>query len=497
MLPYRYSSIGVFMKLVESLNILDRLLIEKQGRKLKPIEREILVMAWENSPYQEIAGYQEQTVKNHAVRLWKYLSQLLNTKINKSNIRQIIENLEFDLLEPITAIESGNRVRFFGRLTELCQLQSLIRPRQDAATATNRAKLAFLYGMRGMGKTTLAQKLVENLSSQFDRVVWIDLATAPPLLAVLASVGQKLDGGRQAQLSQNLAIAIAKTIGYLQQQRCLLILDNADPIFNAIGLGSIDLAPAYIRFLDKLNAAEHQSFCLTITSVDPAQIDASYHKLALHGLDRKSCQRIVEDSQLVGTSTEWDRLIQIYQGNPQYLQICSSTIRNVFNSSISKFLAENIIVYDRLEIFLAQQLDLLTDAELTVMLWLAIERQPLTLDHLKNKFDQSAIDRELVRILDRLISQYLIEVKDDCFMLSELVMEYMTEHYQDLISEQISAKNLDYPQLDLILLRDLNPQLDHPQYQSSLRPIGRRLLPKKIDSQTRPAAICATFSGDR
>ena len=149
------------------------------------------------------------------------------------------------------------------------------------------------------------------------------------------------------------------------------------------------------------------------------------------------------------------------------------------------------------QIFLAQQLDLLTDAELTVMLWLAVERQPLTLDHLKNKFDQSAIDRELVRILDRLISQYLIEVKDDCFVLSELVMEYMTEHYQDLISEQISVENLDYPQFNPILPRGLNPQLDHPQYQSSLRPIGRKLLPKKIDSQTRPAAICAMLSGDQ
>ena len=131
------------------------------------------------------------------------------------------------------------------------------------------------------------------------------------------------------------------------------------------------------------------------------------------------------------------------------------------------------------------------------MLWLAIERKPLTLDQLRNKFDRSAIDREVVRILDRLISQYLIEVKDDCFMLSELVMEYMTEYYQDLILEQISAKELDYPQFDPILPRDLNPQLDHPHYQSNLRPIGRKLLPKKIDGQTRPAAICAMVSGDR
>ena len=222
----------------------------------------------------------------------------------------------------------------------------MIRPRQDAATTDNQAKLAFLYGMRGMGKTTLTQKLAENISPQFDQVVWIDLAAAPPLRTVLAIIVKELDGGRQAKLSQNLAPVIAKTIGYLQQQRCLLILDHADPIFNAIGLGSIDIAPAYIQFLDKLNAAEHQSFCLIIASVAPIQIDASYHKLELQGLDLKSCQSLVKNS-------------------------------------------------------------------------------------------------ELVRILDRLISQYLIEVKNDCFMLPELVMEYMTEYYQDLIPESISAKKLE------------------------------------------------------
>ncbi|MCY7369086.1 MAG: ATP-binding protein [Chamaesiphon sp.] len=435
------------MKLANALDIFDRLLVEKQGRKLKPLEREILAMVWENGPYREIAGYQEQTVKNHAVRLWKYLSQLLNTKVNKSNIRQVVENLEFELLEPMTAIESGNRGRFFGRLTELCQLQSLILPRQDTATKASQAKITFLYGMRGMGKTSLAQKLAENLSSKFDRVMWTDLAAAPPLLAFLSIVVKELDGGRRAKLSQKCVTAIAKTIGYLQQQRCLLILDNADPIFN-----SIDLAPAYIQFLDKLNTAEHQSFCLIITSVELTQIDGSYHKLELQGLDRISCQRFIENSELVGTPTEWDQLIHKYRGNPQYLKFASSTIRDIFNRSISKFLAENIIVYDQIEFFLAQQLDLLTHSELAVMLWLAIKREPLTLDQLRSKFDHSVVDRELVRILDRLVRQYLIEVKDDSFTLSELVMEYITEHYQDLIAEEIWAKKPDYLHLYPILL---------------------------------------------
>ena len=122
------------MNFNQSLTILDRLSMQQRGRRLEEIEREILGVAWAGGSYRQIESYQEQTVKNRAVRLWNYLSELLSTKVNKYNLRQILEELDIDRISPelATATVETSRVgrsRFYGRLAELWQLQSWIDPR--------------------------------------------------------------------------------------------------------------------------------------------------------------------------------------------------------------------------------------------------------------------------------------------------------------------------------------------------------------------------------
>jgi DNA replication protein DnaC len=215
------------MNFIQSLDFLDRLSIQQRGKRLEPIEREILGIAWENSSYQQIESFQEQTVKNKAVKLWRYLSELLSTKVSKYNLRQILEGLDLDriypeLSTPVVNIDRVSRSRFYGRLPELWQLQSWLESEQRQSIS--------IYGMKGIGKTALIRRLAHNLAAKLDRVVWISLADAPQLIDVLEIIIKELGGGRDAKLSKNLSTAIDKTIGYLQNNRCLLIFDDADPV---------------------------------------------------------------------------------------------------------------------------------------------------------------------------------------------------------------------------------------------------------------------------
>jgi SpoVK/Ycf46/Vps4 family AAA+-type ATPase len=214
------------MELAEILTFLDRLSLEQRGRRLSRIEREILDVSWENRTYQDIKSCQEQTAKNKARSLWADLSKLLNTKVNKANVREVLETLNVlgmgsrssDPTNLHTEILGSN-----GRLKELLQLQQWIE--------VNRHKLIFIYGMKGIGKSYLAQEIVRILSANLDYLVYIPLEKPTQLINILSIIIRRIGGGRSSKLSGDLSTAIDKTIGYLQTSRCLLILDNADTIF--------------------------------------------------------------------------------------------------------------------------------------------------------------------------------------------------------------------------------------------------------------------------
>lgn len=474
----------------QSLTLLDRLSIEQRGKRLEPLEREILSKAWSNGSYLEIEGFQEQTVKNKAVKLWKYLSQLLNTKVNKYNLRQVLAELDsVPPTAPIVNVDRPRRSRFYGRLTELWQLQSWIE--------SERRKLIFIHGMKGIGKTALVRKLAENLAPRLDRVVWISLEAAPSLIDVLAIIIKELDGGRDAKLSKHLQTAIDKTIGYLQANRCLLVFDNADLVLSQEEGSHCDLFQDYAQFFDRLNSLDDDdnSCCLTISNQKYAKIGSAdslpetlrERQLELLGLDRISCQDLLYASDLAGTISEWDTLIDRYHGNPQYLKLVGTTISDIFAGKIEKFLNTNILVYEPIETLLSQQFDLLSNAEMSILLWLAIEREPINLARIQLLASISISEAETVKILDKLVRKYLLEVRGDLFALPELIMESVTTRYQELVCEAIAAKKLQILHLYPIISPNQTIDIEQSHLEAkicqsikcNLQPIISRLLSRQ------------------
>jgi DNA replication protein DnaC/DNA-binding MarR family transcriptional regulator len=418
------------------LTIIDRLSMQQHGKRLAAIEREILAIAWEGGSYRQIESFQEQTVKNKAVKLWKYLSQLLDTKVNKYNLRQVLEQLDVNSISPeqliAPTIEHRTRAKFYGRATELRQLQHWVE--------ADRHKLISIYGAKGIGKTTLVHQLVENLAPKLDRAIWISLAETPRLMDVLAIAIKAVGGGRKAKLSQKLSTAIDKTISYLQNNSCLLILDNADLVLDQADPSKSDLTQGYTQFFDRLNKLDGNICCLTITTAKSDIFSTTDRQLELQGLDDRSCQMLLHSSELIGTSVEWDKLVYLYHGNPQYLKIVANTITDIFAGKIENFLDANILVYQPIETLLNQQLDLLSNAEMSILLWLAIEGEPIDLAQLQSIASVSISGSNTIKILDRLVRQYLVEVDGDLFTLPKLIRESVTARYHQLVCEAITAK---------------------------------------------------------
>ena len=247
----------------------------------------------------------------------------------------------------------------------------------------------------------------------------------------------------------NLQIAIDKTIGYLQANRCLLIFDNADLVLSQTAESNPDLFQDYVQFFDRLNSLDGDICCLTISTKKCVKIGSDYRQLELQGLDRLSCQDLLHSSELVGTIAEWNTLTDRYQGNPQYLKIAASTIRDIFAGKIAKFLDANILVYQPIETLLDRQFDLLSNAEMSVLLWLAIvlprgasEIEPVDLAQLQLLTSVSISNSDTVKTLDRLVRKHLVEVHDDLFTLPESILEYVTNRYYELVCEEITTKKL-------------------------------------------------------
>jgi GTPase SAR1 family protein len=386
--------------------------------------------------YRDIPNYQEQTVKNRAVRLWKDLTEVLNTKVNKHNLDRVLADLELTLssshCNAIAPHYSPDQARFYGRCYELWQLENWIE--------VERSKLIFLYGMGGIGKTSLALKLVDNLAPKFDRTIWISLLDAPSVAEILPEIVSKMGMRRQGKLSTDLTTAIEKTIDYLQAQRCLLVFDNVDAILT--NQDGSDLSPDYYQFFHYLNWVEHSSCCIAIANQIPQACDLQHQRLALTGLDRESCQQLVETSYLWGTEAEWDILINKYQGNPQYLKIVAPTIRDIFGGKIANFLQENILLYDDIQALVSAQLDRLSPLEIDLLLWLTQEREPITLDRLKTHFQGVISTREILKMLDRLVRKFIIEPQGNLFTLSAPIAEYITECYRGLGYKNIAEKKI-------------------------------------------------------
>jgi GTPase SAR1 family protein len=412
------------MKLAEALAIVDRLLMVQRGRRLEIIERAILTSAWHKIPYRDIDGYYEQTLKNQAVVLWKDLSCVLDTRVKKSNIFRILEDLHIDgaIAEKSYQLASPDpqtTSRFYGRSKELWRL--------EYAIESQRCRSLFMYGMNGIGKTTIARKLVDRLADRVERIIWISLQDAPPLIEVLSIAIKQIGAGRDAKLSRNLAKAIDKTIGYLQTTRCLLVLDDADPVLRVAKLPMPKINRDYSLFFARINEVKHQSCCLAIVC-EKFMLVENYRHLEIGGLDRRSCQEIVGSDRLYGTPAEWDILTNKYHGNPQYMKIVALTIRDIFNGSIRRFLDRNIAVLDRIEQILSAQLDRLSTSEYNLIMWLLeTSSHPIALGEIENYFAAIVPDLQVVKTLDKLVRKYLVEVEDNYFKLSQLIREQLCQ----------------------------------------------------------------------
>src|SRR2546430_1966050 len=298
---------------------------------------------------------------------------------------------------------------FFGRQGELATLSEWV--------VQDHCRVVSVLGLGGIGKSALVARAMRELASHFDVVLFRSLRDAPPPIALLSSCLAVLSPEAQDVLHESLERRLSRLLAELRSLRVLLVLDNLEALLEA-GEALGRLRPGYEGYgqlLEQVAHTGHQS-CLLLTSREhPAALRALegrralVRSLRLAGLEASACAQLLGEHELVGSPEEYARLAALYAGNPLALSIVAETIADLFGGAISSFLSAGTILFGSITQRLQEQWERLSALEQTLLWWLAILREPVTLEELQAVLVARLSPAQILEAVDGLRRRSLIE----------------------------------------------------------------------------------------
>ncbi|MGG6268614.1 NB-ARC domain-containing protein [Leptolyngbya sp. AN03gr2] len=298
-------------------------------------------------------------------------------------------------------------------------------------------KVVTISGNGGIGKSVLAAKFAEEAENRFKYVIWQSLRNAPKIQEIVRDIIGILSDGRESSRSLNDSNrdSTEELIHYLQQNSCLVILDN----FDSVPINDPNASKhyrGYCQLLDQIQSSTHES-CVILTSrsnppdvVERSQLARS---LSLKELKPIAGVQILKSEGLEGTKHELTELNGLYHGNPLALKIAASIIKENFDNAVGRFLAqaEQGGEFQDIQDSLQRQFDQLCGLAQSVMYWLAINRQWVTIEQLRDDIANLTPTEDLLEVIGFLEQRSLIERSNDQFTLQPVIMEWVTELFID------------------------------------------------------------------
>ena len=456
------------MEIQEALQWTNDLIFAKTGQHLDSLQRAILEGAWECKGYKDIASEyhcSQDHVRKSASELWKLLSDLLGEDVKKKNVRSLVENRVFSYFN--NGVQIGNNINVCSDLynnpkttkkrsqssttnskeskarhdlSEAPEYDNCLYNRTDELATLKQwilienSRIVTITGLSGMGKTTLARQLVEQIRDRFDCILWRTHRKFPTLNALKTNLIEFFSPTPPSENPSIISYLHSRhsILDDLRSHRCLIILDDfQDTLTPRQFVGNyLSEYQDYGKLLTEIGRSAHNSCLLLLSWEQPIEIanletENRYCKtLQLQGLGESAIQ-LLADRKLTDQQ-KWPELIQLYSGNPLWLNIIASTIKNLFDGSIEQFLSYKTLFLGDLEPLIKQHYQRLSESEQLLMLWLA--NQDKTVDILSKPTEFSS-DNDFLRAIQSLKKRGLIQQarnnKESYWSLEPVIKEYM------------------------------------------------------------------------
>lgn len=481
------------MEFEDAFQVLDELVFAKTQARLKDVEKFVLQGAWRNQTYDAIADASEYRYtpsylkQDVGPKLWKRLSDVLDAQVSKTNFRSALERLARSHDAQTVQLDGVARSRtdwgeavdvslFYGREAERSTLSNWI--------LHDRARLIALLGMGGIGKTSLSVKLAQQMQPQFDCVIWRSLRNAQPIFDLLGDLIEFIADDAAIALADSVEGRISQVLTLLRQVKCFVVFDNVESILSSKGLAGQYRSnyESFGELLSRIAETLHQS-CILLTSREKPHEVANFEgetlpvrSLQLSGLTQAEAQVVLQDKGLMGTVIQQQDLIDRYAGNPLALKIVATSIQEIFDGNIAEFLEQGTAVFNGIRKLLDRQLDRLLPIERSIMYWLAIEREPISLSELQANIVPTISKPKLLEALESLVRRSLIDRNLGKFTQQPVVMEYMIESLIAQICEELSSDRIASFNAYALMLAQTKDYIRETQIRLILMPIADYLL---------------------
>lgn len=515
------------MTVEEALVIIESVLAPVQLNKL---QKTIFQQAWAGQPYFKIArdfGYGEDYVKGMGAELWQLLSQALGQKVSKSSLQSALlhyahrtrdretQPLQPQSVQPESEQKTGTRLLaapasiapasiasasiasaywdwneavdvsiFYGRRQELATLQQWL--------VQERCRLVAVLGMGGIGKTALVARLGAQIQGKFDCVVWRSLRDAPLVEDLVSGLIRFLSQQQESTLPSSLDSLISLLVSHLNQQRCLVILDNAESILREgerAGQYREGFA-GYGTLIRRIGESPHQS-CMLLTSREkPKEIcllkrqSGPVRALRLVGLEGADGQKILQSEGILGTEAEQQELLNRYAGNPLAVKIAATTIQELFCGNLSQFLEQGVGIFGDICDLLDQHFDRLSEPGKMLLYWLAINRESVTLPELRSDIISAMTPQRLLETLESLERRSLLERSSAGFTLQNVVMEYISNRLMEQIEQELRTGQINLFDRHALIKATAKDHVRNTQIRLFLQPLINRLTEANIQLAT-------------
>ncbi|MFK8183893.1 MAG: NB-ARC domain-containing protein [Phormidesmis sp.] len=353
---------------------------------------------------------------------------------------------------------------FYGRGRELDSLAEWVIGRSGR-------KLLAICGIGGIGKTALTAQLVRNVSSHFERVVWLSVDKRGEEKPIERLLGEALSRLRNVDflpvaLATPVETLIEQFVDYLDRHRCLVVIDGLERVFMSYSDQTVKSSvrenkastfdvkraqqasaykpgfEAYYALLSSIQVQSSQTdligrelantseasaaqdakgaSCVVVTSREkPRELlaiadgDNIARLHTLDGLHDDEARALIDSFYLKGDAADYKQLIDRYYGHPMALRLASGTIKDAFFGKIRDFLEQEISVFDDLRSVIKTQFKRLSPSEKEVMYWLAINRDACTIDSLQDDIVAKDHKRNVLYTLSSLQRRFLIEVEQE------------------------------------------------------------------------------------
>ncbi|WP_299409211.1 NB-ARC domain-containing protein [Acaryochloris sp. IP29b_bin.148] len=520
------------MEFEQALDVINTVKYARFRKYLSDVETVILKGAWQSQTYEKIAensSYSESYLKRDAgPQLWARLSKAFGESVSKTNFRTAIERqwakiyaskkevvegktlakllsqenkktrlITRDIQGKISNSQShtdwGNAIHvrhFFERAEELTVLKNWIQ--------ADRCQLLALLGMGGIGKTTIAVRLAEQIQGDFDYVIWRSLRNMPSANELLINIIQFISGQDPKKLPQKFDEQLLALITYLRSFRCLIILDNVESVLKSGDRkGSYhESHQEYEQLFNCLAETSHSS-CLVFTSREwPKGLTAlegsnlSFRYMQLSGLSDTAGKKILQHNNIfTELHDQQSTIIQDYAGNPFALKIVASNIHKIFDGNIQGFLeVQNNapFIFDDIRDLFSEQIGRLTNLQQIIMYWLSLIREPLTINQLRYFFPSTLLIDELLYGLESLKSRSLTKKTSGKFSLDKITADYTNNYFIEVFFQEITNERFMTLKKYLLINENERDEIKTNQIKFIVRPVLKKLFlhfgsPRNVD----------------